>query len=78
MSQFGMQMPAGAAQRGPTMNVYTGLLFVAVMALLAACVYVYIQGTAIGPEGNALGVHKYSDTLKAYDIKLKDQTAARP
>ncbi len=72
MSQFGMQMPAGQAQRGPTMNVYTGLLFVGVLALLAACIFVYFQGQEIGPDGNALAVHKAAATGGGYDVKLKD------
>ena len=50
MSQYGMQMPAGQAQRGAMMNIYTGLLFAAVLALIAACAYVFVQGKLIGPE----------------------------
>lgn len=58
MSQFGMQMPAGTLQRGPVMNVYTGLLLLAVLALAAASAFVFVQGAMIGPGGNnALGVH---------------------
>ncbi|MBY0312273.1 MAG: hypothetical protein K2W85_09405 [Phycisphaerales bacterium] len=57
MSQFGMQMPAGTLQRGPVMNVYTGLLLLAVLALAAASLFVFMQGALIGPEKNALSVH---------------------
>ena len=70
MSQYGMQMPAGQLQRGATMNIYTGLLFAAVIALLAACVYMFMQGKVIGPSGDALSVHpapeagKYADQIK--------------
>lgn len=71
MSQFGMQMPGGNLQRGPSMNVYTGLLAAAVVSLLAACVYVAIEGGKIGPDGNAFGVHQYDSAKKAYDLKLK-------
>lgn len=74
MSQYGMQMPAGQLQRGATMNIYTGLLFAAVLALLAACVYVFMQGKIIGPNGDALSVHKaaegggkFADTIKLAD-----------
>ncbi len=53
MSQYGMQMPGGQMQRGAAMNIYTGLLFLAVVALLAACVFVFIQGGKVGKGGQA-------------------------
>jgi hypothetical protein len=68
MSQFGMQMPAGQLQRGATMNVYTGLLFVAVVALLAASVFVFMQGQMIGPDGNAFGTYEKAATGGGYDL----------
>lgn len=70
MSQYGMQMPAGQMQRGASMNVYTGLLFAAVVALLAATVFVFLQGQIIGPDGNALAVHPQTSPGGPYDIKL--------
>jgi hypothetical protein len=71
MSQYGMQMPAGQMQRGATMNIYTGLLFAAVLALLSACVYMYMQGKVIGPNGEALAVHKAPESGKFADtVKL--------
>ena len=74
MSQYGMQMPAGQLQRGPTMNIYAGLLFAAVIALLAASAYVFVQGKAIGPGGNALAVHELNERAKGKDnvINLAD------
>jgi hypothetical protein len=51
MSQFGMQMPGGQMQRGPSLNIYTGLLALAAVALVAACAYVYIQGAKVSPTG---------------------------
>lgn len=57
MSQFGMQMPAGTLQRGPVMNVYTGLLMLSVLGLIAASAFVFVQGALIGPKGSALDVH---------------------
>lgn len=71
MSQFGMQMPGGNLQRGPSMNVYTGLLAAAVIALLAACAFVAIEGGKIGPDGSPFGVHPYDANTKKYDLKLK-------
>jgi hypothetical protein len=70
MSQYGMHMPAGQSQRGPTMNVYTGLLFAAVMALLAASVYVYVQGKEIGPRHDPLSIHKAKVSGTGYEIDL--------
>jgi len=58
MSQFGMQMPAGQAQRGPSMNVYTGLLFLAVAGLLAANIFVFLQAKQISPNGEVFQIHK--------------------
>ena len=74
MSQYGMQMPAGQLQRGPTMNIYTGLLLAAVVALVAASAYVYVQGKSIGPGGNPLAVHELNDKAKGKDnvINLAD------
>ena len=50
MSQYGLQMPGGQIRRGATMNIYTGLLFVAVVALGAACVFVFLHGGQVSPE----------------------------
>ncbi len=58
MSQFGMQMPGGQARAKPGPDVYTGLLFLAAVALAAACVFVYIQGQKVGPNGDALGIRE--------------------
>ena len=51
MTQFGMNMPGGQAQRRPSMDVYTGLLFLAVLALVAACGFLWIQGSKVGKDG---------------------------
>jgi hypothetical protein len=70
MSQFGMQMPGGQVQRGPTLNVYTGLLAVAALAMFAAAVFVYIEGSRIAPDGMPFKTHAYDEGKNAYDIKL--------
>jgi hypothetical protein len=49
MSQFGMQMPGGRARRAASVNVYTGLLFCAVIALAAACGFMWIAATKVSP-----------------------------
>lgn len=58
MSQFGMQMPGGRAQRAASPDVYTGLLFLAVAALATACVVVYMQAAKVGKDGNAIGLQE--------------------
>lgn len=54
-TNLGMQMPGGM-KRAPQFTVYTGLLFVAVVALATACVFVFLAGGKLGPGGNALAV----------------------
>lgn len=58
MSQFGMQLPGGQMQRGPVMNVYTGLMLMAVLALLAACILVFVNAGKVGKDGQALGLQE--------------------
>lgn len=69
MSQFGMQMPGGQMRRGATMNVYTGLLFLAVVALATACVFMYSAAGRIGKDGDPFGMQERS-TPKASSIKF--------
>ena len=60
MNQFGMQLPGGQMQRGPVMNVYTGLLLLAVIASMYAVYH--------GPEGLthiARAVHRRASVLAA-------------
>lgn len=64
MSQFGMNMPGGQARRGPTLNVYTGLLFLAVVALAAACGFMYVGAAKLGVNGDPFTIQD------AKDIKL--------
>jgi hypothetical protein len=65
MSQFGMQLPGGQMQRGPVMNVYTGLLLLAVLALAAASVLVFLNAGKVGKEG------KPFDLQQSGQIKVK-------
>jgi len=48
MSQFGMQMPGGRMKRAASMNVYTGLLFLAVVALVTACGFMWVAAGKVG------------------------------
>lgn len=59
-----MQMPGGQIQRGASMNVYTGLLFLAVLALLAACVWVYMQVREISPDGTPFKIQDGSSGIQ--------------
>ncbi|KAA0215810.1 MAG: hypothetical protein DYG94_06540 [Leptolyngbya sp. PLA3] len=52
MSQFGMQMPGGRQSRGPVPDVYTALMFVAVVALAAACAVLWINASKVGANGS--------------------------
>jgi len=50
MSQFGMQMPGGRARKSASVNVYTGLLFCAVVALAVGCGFMYIAAAKVSPN----------------------------
>lgn len=58
MSQFGMQMPGGRARRTASMNVYTGLLFLAVVGLAVACGFMYVAASKVGVDGNPFGLQE--------------------
>jgi hypothetical protein len=48
----GMQMPGAGAHSGPSMNVYTGLSFLAVIALGAALAIVFINSQKLLPSNS--------------------------
>lgn len=52
MGQFGMQMPGGRVKRTASMNVYTGLLFLAVVALAVASGFMWRSASMLGGNGN--------------------------
>jgi len=54
MSQLGMQMPGQRLRRTASMNVYTGLLFLATVALIAACAMVARAGALVGKDGSPI------------------------
>jgi len=49
MNQLGMQMPGAQRRRSASLNIYTGLLAVAVLCLLAAVLMVGVQANKVGP-----------------------------
>lgn len=60
MSQFGMQMPGGRQNRGASPDVYTALMFVAVVALGAACGIMWIAGSKVGVDKSPFGLQDKS------------------
>jgi hypothetical protein len=49
-------MPGGG-RRTAQMNVYTGLLFLGVVALAAACVFMYMGASRLSPDGSPFSLH---------------------
>lgn len=58
MSQFGMQMPGGRMKRSASMTVYTGLLFLAVVALAVASGFMYLAAGKVGANGDPFGLQE--------------------
>lgn len=69
MSQFGMQMPGGQMQRGPSLNIYTGLLGLAAIALIAACGYMFVQAGKLSPSGSPFDLQAQTGQMKFADKK---------
>lgn len=69
MSQFGMQMPGGRMKRSASMNVYTGLLFCAVVALAVACGFMWVSAGKVGVNGSPFELQQPGN------IKLPTQAA---
>ncbi len=61
MSQLGMNLPGSQRNRGASMNIYTGLLFLAVVCLGAATAMVWMAGMSLAPEEGPLGAFKVHD-----------------
>lgn len=51
MSQYGMQMPGGRANRGPSMGVIDALLLLAVVAMGFGCFFMYQAAASVSPDG---------------------------
>ncbi len=65
MSQFGMQMPGGRARRSSSMNVYTGLLFCAVVAMGVASGFMWMAAKGVSPNpGNPFEMQKTGSGAK--------------
>lgn len=68
MSQFGMQMPGGARRRAATMNIYTGMVFLSVVALAVATAAMYQAGAKVGPDGNAFKLQEPNPGPNGYKL----------
>ena len=69
MSQLGMHMPGSMGARKSSMNVYTGLLFLAVICLGVACFVVWTNGMTLTPGDSALA--PLTELQDANRIRLK-------
>jgi len=57
MAKVGMQMPGGRQRQKASPDIYTGLLFLAVIVLGAATGVVFMQASKVAPPGgNPLAV----------------------
>jgi len=64
MSQLGMNLPGSQRSARPSMNIYTGLLFLAVAALAAAVALVWTAGIQLAPEKGPVGAFKVQDAQR--------------
>lgn len=64
MSQMGMQMPGAQRARKASLNVYTGMSLVAMIALLVATIFVFRAAQVVAPEEGAMGVLKLHESGK--------------
>jgi len=58
MAQFGMRLPGGQAARSSSLDVYTTLAFLSVVALLIATVAMYFAASRVGKDGNPFGMQE--------------------
>jgi hypothetical protein len=64
MSQFGMQMPGGGRSRGPSPDVYTALMCVGTICMIAAVALLWFAGSKLAPDGMPLKVHDTNPTTR--------------
>ncbi len=56
MSQFGMQMPGGRAARSAGPDVYTALMFVGAVSMIAAIAMLWMAASKVSPSGSPFEV----------------------
>lgn len=59
-----MNLPGSSRTARPRMNIYTGLLFLAVAALSAAVALVWMAGMRVAPEEGPMGAFKVQDAQR--------------
>ena len=64
MSQMGMQMPGAQRARKASLNVYTGMSLVAMIALLVATVFVFNAASTVAPKEGPMGALKLHEPGK--------------
>lgn len=69
MSQLGMNLPGSKRSATASMNIYTGLLFLAVVCMAAAVALVWRSGVELSPEKGATAPFALQD---ANHIRLND------
>ncbi|UYV11464.1 MAG: hypothetical protein NCW75_09140 [Phycisphaera sp.] len=57
MSQYGMQMPGGRSSRGPSVGLIDALLLLSLVAMVAACAYMWPATAAVSPDGKPWVMH---------------------
>lgn len=71
MSQLGMQLPGGQVKRSTSPNVYTALLFVAVLALAGGLTAAWLNGSKLAPDGKPWQTHESGQGGRAADLNLR-------
>lgn len=69
MSQLGMNLPGSKRMLGASMNIYTGLLFLAVVCMAAAVALVWQAGAELSPDQGAMAPFSLQDANR---IQLND------
>lgn len=58
MSHFGMQMPGGRQQQQAGPDVFTALMFVGTVAMLAAVIMLWLAASKVSPTGSPFDVQE--------------------
>ena len=58
MTQFGIHTPGGPQSKGNAPDVYTALMFLAVVAMGVAVAMLWIASSKVAPEGNPLKIQE--------------------
>ncbi len=59
-----MQMPGGRQARGSAPDVYTALMFVGIVSMIAAVAMLWVAGSRVSPSGNPLELQAKDGAIK--------------